>query len=217
MGTSLEVTEWMRGYIGMGATDVDAGFIAGLDAGTRFEHEVCIEMDDIDRFIREPTHSATMTGHIDCAALGGRRELVDGTFNMLVDAPAPGLRLMFYRMPLTDDGGPHVTVLGHKTIHDDNALDLWSDITTLSIQVFEGDVAGPEIATAALGPAHAPPERRIAAGRLHIETSDGFRSARSFRAPGASRGDAILAVEKFVSFYLSHLWNVFGPFARVQS
>jgi cholesterol oxidase len=217
MGTPLEVTEWMRGYIGMGATDVDAGFAAGIDANTRFEHEVVIKMDDIDRFISEPTHAATMVGHVQCEALGGRRELVNGTFNMLVDAPAPGLKLMFYRMPLTDGRGPHVTVLGHKTIHDDHSLDLWSDITTLAVQVFEGDVAGPEIATAAMGPANAPLERRIAAGKIHIETSDGFRSARSFRAPGASKGDAILAVEKFVSFYLSHLWTVFAPFQRVRS
>ena len=69
---------------------------------------------------------------------------------------------MFYRMPLTDGRGPHVTVLGHKTIHDDDALDLWSDITTLSVQVFEGDVAGPEIDTAALGPANAPKALREA-------------------------------------------------------
>lgn len=217
MGTPLNVTEWMRGYIGIGATDVDAGFIKGIDEGTRFEHEVVIAMDDVDRFIHEPTHAARMDGHVDCDALGGRREFVGGTFNMLVDAPGPGLKVMFYRMPLIDGDGPHVTVLGHKTIHDDGALDLWSDITTLSVQVFAGDVAGPDLSTDALGPAHAPADLRLAAGRLHIETSDGFRSARSFTSPGATKGDAVLAVEKFVSFYLSHLWDVFRPFQRVRT
>ena len=217
MGTPLNVTEWMRGFIGIGATGADAGFVAGVDAGTRFEHEVTIAMDDIDKFVADPTHTARMGGHVDCEALGGRREFEDGTFNMLVDAPGPGLKLMFYRMPLFGESGPNVTVLGHKTIHNDRALDLWSDITTLFVQVFEGDVAGPEIATEAMGPAHAPAERRIAAGKIYIETSDGFRSARSFTSPGASKADAVLAVEKFVSFYLSHLWDVFGPFMRVNT
>src|SRR5256885_12932540 len=127
MGVPLNVTEWMKGYVGFGATDCDAGFIQGFDEGTYFEHEVLIAMDDIDRFVAEPTHTAAMTGYVLCDRLGGKRPFENGTFNMLVDAAKPGLKFMFYRMPFTDAAGKPHTMLGHKTIHDDHALDLWSD------------------------------------------------------------------------------------------
>lgn len=216
MGTPLNVTEWMRGYLGFGEHDVEAGFTAGLDAGTRFEHEVLIQLDDIDRFIAEPTHAAVMDGTVTCELLGGKQEFTGGTFNMLVNAAEAGTKYMFYRMPLRGRDGQPVTMLGHKTIRDDRGFDLWHDITTLSARLFDGWVDGPDVDTPVMGPALAPEDKVIAAGVIHIETSDGFRSARSFTSPGSSTVDAAAAVEKFVAFYMSRLWDVFGPFHRVR-
>lgn len=216
MGVPLNVTEWMKGYVGFGRTDSDAGFIHGLEHDTRFAHEVVIRIDDIDRFVEEPTHAAVMDGHIECARLGGRRPVVGGTFNMLVDAQHPGLKLMFYRLPFEGADGARYTMLGHKTIRDDRSLDLWSDITTLSMRIFEGDVAGPEVSTAALGPANMP-DTSLAAGVLHIEALDGFRSARSFQSPGSSSLQAAAAALKFGRFYLDRLWDIFGKTHNVST
>lgn len=209
MGVPLNVTEWMKGYVGFGRTDSDAGFIHGLEHDTPFAHEVVIRIDDIDRFIAEPAHAATMDGAIFCERLGGRRPVAGGAFNMLVDASNPGLKLMFYRLPFEGADGTRYTMLGHKTIRDDRSLDLWSDITTLSMRLFEGDVPGPEVTTAALGPANMPPTP-VAAGVLHIEALDGFRSARSFQSPGSTPLQASDAVLKFGRFYLDRLWETFG-------
>src|SRR4051812_13884956 len=114
--TPLNATEWMKGYVGFGAADSDAGFIKGLEAGTYFMFEVHIHMDDIDRFVSEPAHQASMDGFVQCDALGGKLPFEGGTFNMLVDAKEPGLKLMLYRIPFTGGDGARRTMLGHKTI-----------------------------------------------------------------------------------------------------
>jgi len=214
MGVPLNVTEWMKGYVGFGATDTDAGFIEGIEQDTYFEHEVLIQIDDIDKFVERPAHMARMDGHVSCERLGGKLPFTGGVFNMLVAADNPSIYFMFYRMPLVNAAGQRYTVLGHKTLHKDRALDLWSDITTLAVRIFEGDVAGPDMTTPALGAAPSWPAAPIAMGVIHIQVLDGFRSARSFRSPGSSPWELARAVKAFCGFYLDKLWDVY---ARVST
>src|SRR4051812_23429628 len=122
MGVPLNVNEWMKGYVGFGAKDYEDGFVQGVEAGTAFSHEVVIRMDDIDRFVGEPAHVATMDGFIYCDKFGGKCPVADGTFNMLVDDKNPLLSFMFYRLVFTDAKGGKHTAIGHKTLHDDQAL-----------------------------------------------------------------------------------------------
>jgi cholesterol oxidase len=215
MGIPLDVTEWMKGYIGRGATDCDAGFIQGIEADTPFAHHVVIHMPDIDRFVDEPTHSAAMDGWVESPLFGGRRLVTGGMFNMLVGTTKPELKVMLYRLPFTDDRGRIMTMLGHKTLHRDNSRDLWYDITRLSIRIFDGDVPGPDVSTPAMGPARM--TTPTAMGILHIETEDSLRSAGSFTSPGASPLELAAAVAKFVDFYADGLKEVFSrhsPFFR---
>lgn len=210
MGTPLTVTEWMKGYVGFGAQDPQAGFSLGLREGTYLEHEVLIEMDDIDRFVAQPTHFARMTGHVRCDRLGGICPLDGATYNMLVDAADPRVKYMFYRMPFVAPNGSRFTMLGHKTLRDDPGFDLWGDITTLEVRVFEGDVAGPDMSTPALGPRPTWPTNPIAVGIIQIQVLDGIKSAMSFRSPGSSHLQLTKAVETFCAFYLRKVWDLFG-------
>lgn len=217
MATPLNVKEWMKGYIGAGASSYDEGFLQGIDGGTRFAHEVLIHMDDVDRFIEEPGHEATMEGHIECDLFGGKRPVVGGTFNMLLDREDPKLKIMLYRMPFTDGGGRRLTMLGHKTIHRDRAFDLLNDIMRLYIRIFDGDVPGPDIATSSLPGAVPPAGVPLAMGVLHIEVADGIRIGRTFRSPGSNPIEAAAAVGKFGAFYFEGLWKVFGKSMRVET
>jgi hypothetical protein len=214
MGVSLNVMEWMKGYVGFGATDTDAGFVEGIEQGTYFEHEVLIQIADIDAFVDKPDHTARMDGHVYCERLGGKLPFQGGMFNMLVADDNPSLYFMFYRMPLENAAGQRFTMLGHKTLHRDRSLDLWSDITTLAVRIFEGDVAGPDMTTPALGAAPDWPAAPIAMGIIHIQVLDGFRSARSFRSPGSSPLELAGAVKKFCGFYLDRLWDVYARVHR---
>lgn len=214
MGVPLNVTEWMKGYVGLGATDTDAGFIEGIEQGTYFEHEVLIQISDIDQFVARPDHTAKMDGYVYCEPLGGKLPFQGGMFNMIVADDNPSIYFMFYRMPLQNAAGKRYTVLGHKTLHRDRGFDLWSDITTLSIRIFEGDVAGPDMTTPTLGATPHWPAAPIAMGILHIQVLDGFRSARSFHSPGASPLALAGAVKKFCGFYLGKLWDIYTQVHR---
>ncbi len=210
MGVPLTVTEWMKGYVGFGEQDPQVGFKVGLREGTYLEHEVNIEMDDIDRFVAEPAHLAPMTGHVRCDRLGGICPLEGATYNMLVDAADPLVKYMFYRLPFVAPDGKRYTMLGHKTLRDDPGLDLWGDITTLEVRVFAGDVAGPDMTTPALGPRPTWPTSPIAVGVIQIQAIDGIKSAMSFRSPGSGPLELARAVETFCSFYARKVWDLFG-------
>jgi cholesterol oxidase len=202
MGIQLNVTEWMRGHVGFGAADYQSGEATGREKKATFEHEVLIQMKDIDRFVSEPKHSAPMDGKVDW--LGESCPFSGGEFNMLVDSTQPSIKYMFYRIPFADGSGKKLTMLGHKTLRDDPGLDLWGDITTLFIRIYEGHVAGHDF-TRPSGDAPEWPDGHVALGIIHIPLRDGFNSALSFDAPGSSKSQKAEAVGKFLSFYGSRV------------
>jgi hypothetical protein len=198
MGTELNVTEWMKGHVGFGAADYAAGETQGRAEGKTFQHEVLIRMKDIDRFVSDPKHAAPMDGSV--VWLGETRSFTGGEFNMLVDSTNPKVKLMFYRIPFTDGAGKPLTMLGHKILRDDPGLDMWADITTLFIRIYEGHVAGHDF-TRPSGDAPEWPPGHVAMGIIHISLRDGIASGLSFAAPGATRVQKVQAVTKFLGFY----------------
>jgi cholesterol oxidase len=199
----LTVEEWMKGFVGKGATDYEDGFVSGLDSGVSFLHDVLIDIDDIDRFVADKDHAASMTGFIECSLFGGRRPITSGVFNMFVDSAVPATRFMYYRMHFTDAGAEPWTLFGTKTVHDDHSLDLWSDTTTLYVSVHRG--------TLAEDPRTSDPQG--AKGVIHIELLDLLRQIRSFKSPGSSIPDTAHAMGAFFSFFLGQIWQVYSHFA----
>jgi cholesterol oxidase len=202
---ALQVTEWMKGYLGLGASDPDAGFIKGIESNAFFVHEMLIKIDDVDRFVADPEHGAVMDGYVNFAAFGGKRPVTGASFKMFVDGKVPGLKYMKYRIPFTNDKQEPLTMYGHKTIHNDKTLDLWSDTTTLYTSVYTGNLVAPE----------PPTTPALARGIIHIEKLDLFKSMMSFRAPGANPAQANHAMTTFGRFFLGNLWEVYGRFAKV--
>ena len=196
----LNVREWMKGYVGLGATDYDAGFISGIHSSGKFEHEMLIGIDDIDRFANDPRHLARLDGRITCQALGGTFTVTNGRFQMFVDSADPSVKFMRYRMPYRDAQGRVRTVIGHKTVHDDHALDLLPDTTTLYVKVVEGEATTDD-----------PPGTGVAQGVVHIETPDLARSIASFQSPGASLAEGARARGVFAKFFFGKVWEIYGP------
>ena len=198
MGIQLNVTEWMKGHVGFGATDYQAGEKAGRQQGKTFDHEVLIQMKDLDRFVSDPRHAAPMDGHVTW--LGDRRAFTGGEFNMLVDSTDPKVKHMFYRIPFADAAGKAFTMLGYKTLRDDPGLDVWHDITTLFMRIYEGDRTGHDF-TRPSGSTPEWPDGQVAMGIIHISLRDGIKSGLSFDAPGAPRAQKLAAAVKFLQFY----------------
>lgn len=217
MGTHLNVTEWMRGHVGFGATDYAEGEKLGKANGTTFEHEVLIEMTDIDRFVSEPKHAAPMRGQV--VWLGKKLPFSGGEFNMLVDSTDERIKHMFYRIPFLDDGKP-MTMLGHKELKDDKGADLFGDITTLFIHIYDKDMEGHDFTKPDRlgddGQVRWPPGD-VARGIIHISLKDGVKSALSFDAPSGTRLQKLAAVRTFVKFYGAHVFELWVAQNRKKS
>ncbi len=213
MGIQLNVTEWMEGYIGFGATSYAAGEQQGRETNKTFAHQVEIEMSDIDVFVTEPTHTARLDGTVTW--LGAACPFTGGEFNMLVKSTDPRVRFMFYRIPFVDGAGAAFTMLGFKQLEDDRGPDAWRDITTLFIRIYDGNAAGHDF-TKPTGDTPVWPAGEIALGIIRISPSDSFHSALSFAAPGAGRLAKLGAIEKFVAFYGNGLFDLYVRESRAK-
>jgi cholesterol oxidase len=196
----LEVREWLKGYVGLAARDYDAGFIAGIHSAGGFTHDMWIKIDDIDRFASDPAHAARLDGQISCQALGGTFTVTNGLFQMFVDSQDPSLKFMKYRMPYRDRQGRLRTVVGHKTVHDDHALDLLPDTTTLYLKIIEGQATSDD-----------PPEVGVAQGVIHMQFADLLRTLTTFRSPGADLAEGARARAVFAKFFFGKVWEIYGP------
>ncbi len=134
----IQFTETMRGFVSADA-DVDHAEAAtrGKAADTPFEFTLVVRSDDLDAMLGDPMHRASLAGTVRCPMLSAEPLAVsDGEFQLLPIDPAVKLtRRMRYRFAMTSVEGPSWRFDGVKTIHDDPGLDLWSDTTTLAIDI----------------------------------------------------------------------------------
>jgi cholesterol oxidase len=199
---SLQFTEKMRGFVTFGEGDFDRGFRQGKKSRTALMFHLTVLMDDIERFVQDEQHPGTITGHVECPALGGRLEVQEGWFNLFVEAGEHGERkLMKYRLFLEDGEGHPITLRGYKDVENDPGLDLWPDTSTLFTHIYKG---------------HVPPEgdggaQIVATGILHIRPTDFAVQMTTLRVHPAHRVDAIA---RFGALFAGDLWEVYGPGAK---
>lgn len=196
---SLRFTEKMRGFVSFGEDDFDKGFRAGKKSKTGLMFHVTVLMDDVERFVGDPEHPGTITGHVQCDALGGELEVLEGWFNLFVDAGEHGQRkLMKYRLFLHDGEGHDITLRGFKEVEDDRGFDVWSDTSTLFTHIYRGHVAPEGDEDAEI----------VATGILHIRPTDFAVQCTTFRVDPPHRLDAMA---RFGDLFAGDLWEVYGP------
>ena len=196
---SVQFTEKMRGFVSFGEDDFDQGFRAGKKSRTDLMFHVTVLMDDIERFVKDELHPGTITGHVQCDALGGRLEVSEGWFNLFVEAGEHGERkLMKYRLFLQDGTGHDITLRGFKEVENDPGFDLWADTSTLFTHIYKGHIA----------PEGDDQAEIIASGILHIRPTDFAVQCTTFRVHPAHRVDAIA---RFGVLFAGDLWEVYGP------
>lgn len=198
--TSLSFTEEMTGFAAAGVADPKAGYERGKQDGQSLKVKLTITVDDVDRFVTDPRHEASVSGYAESALLGGRQQVERGTFNLLVHDTDPAKKKMLYRLFVRGADGQPRTVSGMKEISDDTGLDAWTDTTTLYTRVYRGAVD-------AAGEAGAPLE---AAGVIRIEEAAFLRQLTTFRTDGPTLGDRLSALNRFGGLFLGKLWDVYG-------
>jgi cholesterol oxidase len=196
--TSLSFTEGMKVYYADGVNAPEAGAVAGRENGQRLGFRLTITVDDVDRFLKEPEHTAQAEGWIDAAGCGGRCQVERGWFNLFSPGDAPDRRLMRYRLYFTDGMGRPRTLYGWKDVRHRPTARLWRDTTTLFFRLYEGHVPDGEDEAAAIA----------GAGILHLGLNDFARQLTTFRTHGPH---GVSKLERFSEFFLGELWDHYRP------
>jgi len=204
--TRLEFTEEMRGYVGFGRTSFRDGGVEGRQDGNRLSCHLTIDIDDLAAFTADPVHQAALHGWVDCEALGGRRPIQHGTFNLFAAAPqdGPGHQRMIYQMAITDCTDHPLTLRGHKQLRPGPAAatGVWRDTTTLYLHVL-GTGTPPQ------GGAGADAAQVVAAGILHLSVPGFLRQLSTVRVHAGSAAGGLAGLESFARLFLGDLWNLY--------
>jgi predicted patatin/cPLA2 family phospholipase len=197
---SLAFTEDMTGHVGIGENDVQVGFAKGVRAGTPLHAHLTVKTDDVDRFITDPGHVASLSGYLRSEAFGGTLPAHDGTFNLLVDRGDPTRKEMRYRIHSEDGEGKPLTVVGVKTVQSANPLLIWSETTTLYTRVLRGHI----------DPDEDPHAEVVAAGIIRITALAFVRQLMTFRTTGPSMAARAAGLARFGILFLGKLWDVYA-------
>lgn len=157
------------------------------------EHQLTLRLKvavpDLEALLRDPRHRASLSGKVECQALGGDLPVTSGTLDLLT-VEAGGITMMRYTISCIDAAGRNLLVEGYKTLRHDAELDLWADTTTLTTTV-----TGPE-------------GHRLAEGTVRLTLRGLVRLLLSFR--GRTRGAASLTAGlRFGGFFLGQLARIY--------
>jgi cholesterol oxidase len=198
----VEWTEKMRGWFAFGERDYKTGYERGQEAPRRSSlmFRLTIGTDDVYKFLDNPAHEAEARGWVTSDVLGGRLCVQQGTFNLFVDAGLASKR-MLYRLFFCDAAGHPLTLSGYKDIHTPRLKAMWPETTTLYTKVLGGRVEAADDDRAPV----------VGAGILRILPADFAWQMTTFRARSSGEGGGLRGLASFGEFFVSQLWNVYGP------
>ncbi len=189
-GTMI-IREIMGGFFTPGVLDPNRGFRRGRLQGIELVGHFEISIDDLDRFLNDPSHVATLCGSLSVGTLGEDLMLQGGIFNLTADSSAG--RHMTYEGKFDALGRKYVFG-GYKEIDDDEGVgEAVSDITTLLVTIREAEPAG----------------KIFGAGIMHFKLRDMPGLFRSIQTPGATGDERVVMITKYFRFAYGSLADTF--------
>ncbi|EDM76394.1 hypothetical protein PPSIR1_07505 [Plesiocystis pacifica SIR-1] len=194
-GVGVRFTERMAGEV-----DFEASASAGRERSS-CAFVLTLSSANLEATLASPTKPMDIAGTVDIPALSPEPlQVSDGHFSLLSDDPEHRATTnMIYAMTLNAEDGRRWRFRGVKYVHDDRGLDLWSDTTTLFVEIHDAQ-------TGALA----------ARGKLHISMADFAKQLRTIDVTGAeSRLEALTAQVRFGRFFVGSLFDTYaGVFSR---
>jgi hypothetical protein len=186
--------ETMSGPFALDEIDPRAGARRGRDKRLTLSLHASIEVTDVGRFLSDPNHAGSITGHLDFAPLGENLPSKIGVFNLFSGAPGSDTKYMVYELGFEASGKDYY-LAGRKEVREGRALHFWRDTTTLFTQLHAGrDATGPVIGAGILS--------LSVAGLLQMIPTMAARNARSLGEWGEALG-------KFGAFFSSRLYDIY--------
>jgi hypothetical protein len=202
--STLRFHERMSGWISFEQRSYNQAVAAGRRSHNACVQELEIEIDDLDRFLGEPGHTARAAGTVRCGQLGGQLAVQPGSsLRLFVDDGGARHKRMLYRLYLLDRDGRELTLSGFKDLQDDPNLDVWGDTSRLLIRILSGRQELESIGD----------EDTVATGILYISRAGFLRMLTTFRGGGGLA--TIRATARFERFFVRELDEVYG--GRAQS
>lgn len=161
--TGLRFSESLAGYLGQGADFWDA-YHSGQASGGFAQFWVTVRIPDLDGFLADPEHAASMTGRLTVAALG-RVPVQEGRICLFVRQGRE--RRLRYALPFAVNGVRYL-LRGEKHIRGPRSQ-LWRQMTTLYAELARLDEGPGEV---------------LSRGVLRIGAGQVLRQALSFRPVG---------------------------------
>lgn len=167
-------------------------------AGRRVVLELRVQIDDLDEFLLDPVHLATVTGTAYVDGLTGQpAAIVDGTLHLLAAVDDGPRRSMDYSLPFVDDSGKGWLLRGSKHVERGRARGPWGATTRLELALVT-----PEERYDSLRPT----------GLVSISVPDVLRQLATLRATGpGNRRRAAGMIVRFGTFFVT---EVAGAFLR---
>lgn len=198
----LTFRETMSGGFSLGATDPEIGWRQGDAADTSLSMHATVSIDDLDRFLAEPTHAGALSGTLDYPPLGNGIAARRGVFNLFNPSGSPGLKLMVYELGFAH-GGRSYYLAGRKEVRNEPGFDVWKDTTTLFTRLHEGNDASGAI---------------VGAGKLSLGVTDLIRMLGTVDVTNATTtAQRVDALTRFSRFFLGELWDSYAPHLGLSS
>ena len=184
--TGIHFKETMKGGFTLGATDPEVG--------ARGEHALAmhatVDIPDIDAFVANAQHHASLSGSIDFAPMGLGMVADTGVFGLFSPSGDPALTYMVYELGFAH-GGQRWYLAGKKHVKLGSPLRLWGETTTLYTTLHQGvDASGPI----------------AGAGTLSLGMVDLLKLMGTVKATDSdSFGESASAIAKFFRFFASEL------------
>ncbi len=170
----------------------------GESSGGKFSFILTIDCLDLDRFLDDKDHEASMMGTVTAPAISLHGlAAVNGRFNLFsVDPDREHTKEMRYAMKLLAKDGNTYFFEGFKRVRDDLGFDVWNDTTKLYSTIYRGDNKQGEV---------------LRRGVLKIEVTDFRKQMKTMEITDA---DCKLAqgkgLARFGGFFAGELWDTFG-------
>ena len=101
-----------------------------------------MHVNDVNRFIAGPEHEARVTGHLSGSIFGSLKMIEEGRFTL--ECLTDKTRRIVYALSYSQDG-QHYNLLAEQVLHDDQGLDLWNDLSNLSLNLFKVNAEASEL------------------------------------------------------------------------
>ncbi|SFK29285.1 cholesterol oxidase [Nitrosomonas aestuarii] len=193
----VRFTETMRGWWAEHG-DYEQAVRSGKEGGNSLDFTLTVSVNDLDALIKQGGgYNGGMVGTVTAPGLSASPLTVtQGVFNLFARDPKQvGQEYMKYRFQMYAEDGKTWYFEGHKIIHNDPGIDIWSDTTQLYITLYDGADAA-----AVKG-----------RGMLYIQPLDFVRQITTIDAIGAlTMTDRLQAIARFGIYFAGDLYHIYG-------